>query len=73
MIDIDSILEKNDIIKDEFIYLYDVKQAIKEIVEKTLELAAENAKTIQDEDSFYNSVTIVDKQSIINQIENIKF
>jgi len=71
MIDIDSILEEyfpdGDIIlavEDE-----DLKQAIKEIVEKTLELAAENAETGFDSANNVN----IDRQSILSTINQIKF
>ena len=76
---IDSILEKqmnsNDNMHEPFVLTYsDAKQAIKEIVEKTLELAAENAKIKkQSEAKRFQDTIVVDKQSILSQIENIKF
>ena len=48
------------------------KEAIREIVMQTIQMCAENAKTIQDKDSFYQSYTIVDKESILKTIEQIK-
>ena len=45
------------------------KEAIKEIVEKTLELAAENAEA---EYSGISGYGIIDKQSITNVINKIK-
>jgi len=46
----------------------EAKQAIKEIVERVLELAAENAETICD-----NLIIKVDKEIITNTINQIEF
>jgi len=74
MIDIDTILKQKmnaphflPIDDRQIITIGDAKQAIKEIVLKSLELAAENAKLKHE------GFTGVDKQSITDTINQIKF
>ena len=49
------------------------KQAIKEIVEGVLQMAAEDAETCYIEDRLGTLTPIIDKQSILNVINKINF
>jgi len=57
---------------DEWIDYYDAKEAIKEIVTKALDMAAENAET-KPMYSGHDSYNVVDKYSITQTINQIKF
>lgn len=65
---IDEILDKHSIPNT-----YRNKQAIREIIQGVLEMAAEDAKTKkQYEPIILQDIIVVDKQSIINVINKIK-
>ena len=73
--DIDKILERYN--QEDLTYNAKAKQAIKEIVKETLRMAADNAKvkttTDVDIDGYPTTFSIVDKDSITNVINKIKF
>lgn len=73
--DIDEILERHHI--ESLTYKFRCKQAIKEIVKETLRMAEDNAKvkttTDVDIDGYPTTFSSVDKDSITNVINKIKF
>jgi len=77
--DIDEILERHNkaFNLQNVILKANVKEAIKEIIQETLRMAAEDAevKTITevDIDGYPTTFSIVDKDSITNVINKIKF
>jgi len=79
IMDIDEILERHNkaFNLQNVILKANVKEAIKEIIQETLRMAAEDAevKTITevDIDGYPTTFSIVDKDSITNVINKIKF
>ena len=68
---IDEILERHSIRGSSDTFY--AKQAIKEIVEGVLQMAAEDAETCYIEDRLGTLTPIIDKQSILNVINKINF
>ena len=73
--DIDEILERHNkaFNLQNVILKANAKQAIKEIVKETLRMAAQDAETCYIETTLGSLSPIVDKDSITNVINKIKF